>query len=195
MEIRTAPRPPAPTPWGRLVLSVALLGPVSVLVLLPVGLGLERYVMTGDSMGGALGRGSVAFERVVPLSDLRVGDVITYPRPDQADDAGMVTHRVVSLDAEGIVTRGDAEPEVDPWVLRPESPTVSRVEFAVPWVGWPYLVVFRPWGWAAVVVGAALLLLGLTRRRPQSAERAAAPGPAEPFQPAAVLATREPNRE
>ena len=110
MEIETAPRHPAPTPWGRLLLSVVLFGPVTLLVLLPIGLGLERYVMTGSSMEGGIDRGSIAFERVVPVSDLRVGDVITYAHPGAgADQDAMVTHRIVSIRAEGIRTQGDAE--------------------------------------------------------------------------------------
>src|SRR6478735_1907068 len=99
MEIETAPRHPAPTPWGRLVLFVVLFGPVTLLVLLPIGLGLERYVMTGDSMAGSIGQGSIAFERVVPVSDLRVGDVITYRAPDVDGHDAMVTHRIVSVEA------------------------------------------------------------------------------------------------
>ena len=163
MEIRTAPSHPALTPWGRLLLCVALFGPVTLLVLLPIGLGFERYVMTGTSMSGSVDRGSVAFERVVPVSDLQVGDVITYRRPDAADGHAMVTHRIVSVSAGGIVTRGDVEPQVDPWVLRPDAPTLARVEFVVPWVGWIYLVLLHPPG--LILVFAAALTLGVLARR------------------------------
>jgi hypothetical protein len=82
-----------------LVLFVVLFGPVTLLVLLPIGLGLQRYVMTGDSMAGSIDRGSIAFERVVPVSDLRVGDVTTYRPPEAAADDTMVTHRIVSIQA------------------------------------------------------------------------------------------------
>jgi signal peptidase I len=164
MEITTAPRPLAPAPWGRLLLCVALFGPVTLLVLLPIGLGFERYVMTGHSMAGSVDRGSVVFERVVPVSDLQVGDIVTYPRPGDADEHAMVTHRVVSVGPDGIVTRGDAARAVDPWVLRPAEPTILRVEFVVPWVGWAYLVLFHPPGWA-LVIASAIALVVLTRWR------------------------------
>jgi len=165
MEIRTALSHPALTPWERLLLCVALFGPVTLLVLLPIGLGFERYLITGNSMSGSIDRGSVAFERVVPVSDLQVGDVITYPRPDAADGHAMVTHRVVSVGTGGIVTRGDAEPQVDPWVLRSDAPTVARVDFVVPWVGWVYLFLFfHPPAWL-FVIAAAVSLAVLTRRR------------------------------
>ena len=176
MEIETAARPPASTPWGRLVLSVVLLGPVTLLVLLPIGLGLERYVMTGSSMEGAIGRGSIAFERVVPVSDLRVGDVVTYPHPEETDEDALVTHRIVSIERDGIRTQGDALAAPDPWVLHPDAPTMSRVEFAVPWVGWAYLFLVRPEGWLLITVSAAALLLllsGRLRRAPVARHDAA----------------------
>ena len=164
MEIETAPHRPAPTPWGRLLLFVVVLGPVTFLVLLPIGLGLERYVMTGDSMAGSIGRGSIVFERVVPVSDLRPGDVITYDPPATADVDGMVTHRIVAIGPDGIVTKGDAEAAVDPWKVRSEQPTMSRVAFSVPWVGWAYLFLFHPRGWLLTVGSAIALTLLMSRR-------------------------------
>jgi signal peptidase I len=164
MEIPTAARPPASTPWGRVVLCVVLFAPVTLLVLLPVGLGLERYVMTGSSMSGGIDRGSIAFERVVPVSDLRVGDVITYPHPEATDPDARITHRIVAIEADGIRTQGDALSEPDPWLLRPDSPTLSRVEFSVPLVGWAYLFLSHPRGWVITAAAAAALVLLLSGR-------------------------------
>jgi len=76
----------------------------------------------------------------------------------------MVTHRIVAIGPAGIVTQGDAEPVVDPWVLQPDTPTMSRVEFVVPWVGWAYLFLFHPPVWA-LVLGSAIALVALTRWR------------------------------
>lgn len=205
MEIETAARPPASTPWGRLVLSVVLLGPVTLLVLLPIGLGLERYVVTGSSMDGELGRGSVAFERVVPVSDLRVGDVITYPQPGQADRDTLVTHRIVAIERDGIRTQGDALAAPDPWVLHPDTPTVSRVELAVPWVGWAYLFLARPEGLLLTVVSAAalvVLLSGRVRRAPVALRDAvrtddtspSVPDPSDAPGPGRTAGTREAKR-
>lgn len=169
MEITTSPHRPAPTPWGRLLVFVVILGPVTVLVLLPIGLGLQRYVMSGDSMQGGIDQGSVVFERVVPVSDLRVGDVITFAAPPSSATDGMVTHRIVSIGPDGIRTRGDANPTPDPWTLRPKQSTVPRVVFVLPWVGYAYLVILHPQTW--VVLLASLAVLGtllsseLVRRR------------------------------
>lgn len=171
MEIRPAPHRPAATPWGRLLAIVIVLGPVSILVLLPIGLGLERYVMSGDSMDAGdhgISQGTVLFERVVPVNELHVGDVITYRPPEAADADAMVTHRVVAVRAAGVVTQGDAEPRRDPWLLANDAPDVSRVVFRLPWVGYAYLLVADPGTWLVVVLGAAalaVLLSGELKRR------------------------------
>jgi len=170
MEIRPAPHRPAATPWGRLMTLVIVLGPVSILVL-PIGLGLERYVVSGDSMdagGQGIAQGTVLFERVVPINEVQVGDVITYRPPETAGVDGMVTHRVVAVHATGVVTQGDAEPRRDPWVLAEDAADVSRVVFRLPWVGYAYLLVADPGTWVFVIVCAAalaLLLSGELRRR------------------------------
>ncbi|WP_243056837.1 hypothetical protein [Nocardioides sp. SR21] len=171
MEITTSPHRPAPTPWGRLLALVVVLGPVSILVLLPIGLGLERYVMSGDSMDGGdqgIGQGTVLFERVVPVNEVRVGDVITYRPPEESGVDGMVTHRVVAVGTDGVVTQGDAEPLRDPWVLATDAPEVSKVVFTLPWVGYAYLLIEDPGTWVLVLLSAgalAALLSGELRRR------------------------------
>src|SRR6478736_7017749 len=172
MEITPSPHRPAPTPWGRLLAFVIVLAPVSILVLLPIGLGLERYVMSGDSMDAGdhgISQGTVLFERAVPVNELHVGDVVTYRPPEAAGADGLVTHLVVAVRATGVVTQGDAEPQRDPWLLANDAPDVSRVVFRLPWVGYAYLLVADPGTWLIVVLCAAalaLLLSGeLNRRR------------------------------
>ena len=172
MEITTSPHRPASTPWGRLLVLVVVLAPVSILVLLPIGLGLERYVMSGGSMdsgtAGGISQGSVVFERAVPVGELRVGDVITFRPPAGAGVDGFVTHRIVSIGPEGIRTRGDAEPTRDPWLLDPQEPTLPRVVYTLPWVGYGYLVLFHPVSRLLLAGSAVLLVLLLTseiRRR------------------------------
>lgn len=175
MEIATAPRSPAALAWRRWLALAVALAPVTLFVLLPIGLGLERYVVTGDSMAPALGRGTVVFERVVPVSDIRVGDVVTYPHPTAADPAAVVTHRVVAIRPDGLLTKGDGVQQRDPWVVRPAGASLSRVAFSVPLVGWVYLAVEGSGTWlaAVLVAGAAAVTL---RRRSAPVRRSGATG-------------------
>jgi signal peptidase I len=173
MEITTSPHRPAATPWARLVALVIIIAPVSILALLPIGLGMERYVMSGDSMdGGADGgiaQGAIVFERQVPVGDLRVGDVVTYRPPESADMDRMVTHRIVDIGPDGIVTKGDAEATPDPWVLHPDDATLPRVVATLPWIGYAYLLFLHlRTGLLLAFAGVAGVLLAateLSRRR------------------------------
>ena len=60
-------------------------------MILPGLFGYQRYVITSGSMTGTYDRGSVVFADVVPVSDLRVGDVITYTPPPGSGPDGLVT--------------------------------------------------------------------------------------------------------
>jgi len=163
------------------VLSV-LVTLVAVAFILPSLFGLQRYVITGTSMTGAIGFGSIAFEEVVPVGDLRVGDVITYAPPPPVGVDHLVTHRIVAVHGTTYRTKGDAVPEADPWKFRLDAPEQSRVVFAVPWAGYPFIWLADR-GTRMLVIGgpaAVIALLSLRqvidslRRRP--ADHGRAPG-------------------
>ncbi|MEA2281236.1 MAG: signal peptidase [Solirubrobacteraceae bacterium] len=111
----------------------------------PTLLGLHRYVLTGVSMEPAIHRGSLIFDEEVPVSDLRVGDVITYVPPGAAHP---LSHRIVSIAARGgerrYRTRGDNNPVADPAAFALPHPTQARVRFSIPYVGWPFIAMSRP---------------------------------------------------
>ena len=108
-------------------------------------------------MGGGLARGALLFQRTVQTADqLNVGDVITFPRPDAP--AALVTRRVASIEGSHVVTRGDAMPGADPWVLEVDGVEPALTVFAVPYAGYPQLLV--PWlTWLVVAVLAGLTAL------------------------------------
>jgi signal peptidase len=121
-------------------LCAACLG-LAGLMLLPGLLGYQRYVITSGSMTGTYDRGSVVFDKVVPVSDLRVGDAITYTRPAGLGPSGRITHRIVwigsdQLGRQTLRTKGDANESADPWTFTLDGATQARVAFHVPYVGY-----------------------------------------------------------
>jgi signal peptidase I len=121
--------------------AVALL--LSGLMLLPGLFGYSRYVITSGSMTGTYDRGSIVFDKVVPVDELRVGDVITYTPPPGAGPDGRITHRIawVGTDQLGrriFRTKGDANATADPWTFTLDQPTQAKVAFHVPWVGYVF---------------------------------------------------------
>jgi signal peptidase len=109
-------------------------------LVVPALLGYERYVIVSGSMTGTYDRGSLVFDEVVPVEELRTGDVITYRPPPGSGPTGLVTHRIAEIrqDPSGPVfrTRGDANPVADPWTFRLAGPTQARVVSGVPYVGY-----------------------------------------------------------
>ncbi len=162
----------APTPRRRrlsggtvLLLVAVVLAPVTALAVVPSAVGLERYVISSDELGGSIGRGSVVFEQRVPIGDVVEGDVVTYLRGvSGVDGAGgaLVTRRVVVVGDGVLLTGSDAAAPTGAGqstgdvVSFADHPTLPVVAMAVPWVGYPFLGRFSHPGW-----GISITLLGL----------------------------------
>src|SRR5690606_2568450 len=96
--------------------------------------------ITGGSMSGTFEKGSIAFEKPVPVTDLEVGDVITYLPPVDAGVSTLVTHRILTAEpGEGgsrvFTTPGDANADPDPWRFTLVGGTQPVVQPTVPHVG------------------------------------------------------------
>ena len=138
-------------------LCAACLG-LAGLMLLPGLLGYQRYVITSGSMTGTYDRGSIVFDDVVAVSDLRVGDAITYTPPLGSGPSGRITHRIVWIGSDqfgrsALRTQGDANESADPWTFTLDGPTQARVAFHVPYVGYVLS--------ALAIRQARMLLIGL----------------------------------
>jgi len=110
-------------------------------MLLPAAFGYHRYVITSGSMTGTYDRGSIVFDKAVPVSDLEAGDVITYTPPASSGVDGLITHRIVSVSDHGkdgvsYRTKGDANPKADPWRFQLSQPTQAKVAFSIPYLGY-----------------------------------------------------------
>lgn len=106
--------------------------------------GYERYVITGGSMSGTFEKGSLAFEKRVPVADLAKGDVITYLPPPDSGVTNLVTHRIRGIEpgedgALVYTTKGDANPEADPWHFQLAEPTQPVVQQVVPLLGYVFI--------------------------------------------------------
>ena len=125
---------------GRLVLLAGVL--VLAATFLPSLLGYQRYVLVGHSMEPTIHKGSLVFDEIVPVGELRKGDVITYVPPVTKEP---VTHRVISIGrgprGERVFrTKGDnnRDPDLRPFTL--DDPTQARVAFAIPYLGWLFVL-------------------------------------------------------
>ena len=121
------------------LLSTLLLG-LAVLGLLSVTIGprLLHYrtaTMLTASMSPSIRPGDVIVDTPLALSDVRVGQVLTYHIP--VGDHRVVSHRVIEVQRSGpgavnVRTQGDASPAPDPWTATLTGDTVWQVRAVVP---------------------------------------------------------------
>jgi len=125
---------------GRLALLAGLL--VLLATFVPSLFGYQRYVLVGRSMEPTIHKGSLVFDEIVPAEALRRGDVITYIPPSSSEP---VTHRIASVrrgpHGERVYrTKGDNNVEADLRLFTLNEPRQARVAFAIPYLGWLYIL-------------------------------------------------------
>lgn len=166
--------------WG----AFALVGLVATLVLVvPLVIGAERYTILGGSMEPAIPLGSLVVVQPRELNDIRVGDVITYQL--ESGEATVATHRVVGEGLVGdgeriLVTQGDANDAADLEPVR-EPQLRGVLVYSIPLLGWMNVLISGELRmWVTPVLSGALLLYAVWMfvsawrdRRPRMAEEQA----------------------
>jgi signal peptidase I len=159
------------------VTTALVAGAVVTLVAAYAGLlvaGYKPVVVYSGSMRPTLGVGSLAVDRVIPASSVKVGDVVTFNDP--YTHGRFVTHRIVKAihTQHGLAyrTKGDANPSRDPWAIRLND-RVGSVAFDVPYAGYA-LWYLHTRELRALLLGAValVLLIGALRWiwRPETAK-------------------------
>jgi signal peptidase len=140
--------------------------------------GFRPVAVYSGSMVPKLRIGSVAVDRPVAASSVRVGDVITFTDPYVP--GRLVTHRVIRIfhTATGAAyrTKGDANTSRDPWTIRlPDR--VGRVQFSIPVAGYVLWYAHTREVRTALIALAAVLILAALLRRIWREEGPSAPAP------------------
>ena len=114
----------------------------------------DLYIVRSGSMEPAINVGDMVLAGPVGTGGIKPGVIISY-------EAGknLITHRVLSIDGNTLITKGDANKEQDPNPVR-LSQVQSRYIFRIPYVG--YVAGFlrtRP-GWLLSIVLPSIVLVG-----------------------------------
>jgi signal peptidase I len=135
-------------------------------------------VLSG-SMRPAMQPGDVVVTQRVPISDLRVRDVVVFYPPNQT--AHQTVHRIVKLTVKGtttsITTWGDANPGADTAISSLKGTTAYRMVRVVPLLGYPAIWLQNGGrGLLAIALGAILLIAAtVTILRPDKPTKPADP--------------------
>lgn len=150
--------------YSGLVAFIALLvfGALSVMAVLPMIVpGYMSASITSESMMPTIHVGDVIIAADHDGTDISPGTVVVYEEPRKHD---LVTHRVVSMTAEGLyVTRGDGAGVADAAPM-PAASIRSKAEWIVPFVGLPRVwVAQRQWALLILAFAAIAMAFWLTQ--------------------------------
>jgi signal peptidase len=82
-------------------------------------------------------KGDVLVVKGVKENNLEVGDVIVYSIKGQATP---IVHRIIDIEDDEIITKGDHNPSYDPW--KPNEIYGESI-FVIPYLGWPKLILTK----------------------------------------------------
>jgi signal peptidase I len=175
---------------GLIIALVALVGLAAAAVL--SGRYQVRPVLSG-SMRPGLPVGGVVITKRVPISSIKVRDVIVFHPPGQSE---LVVHRVIKLthEADGIAiqTQGDANNTPDAWTATLRGSTAYRAVYSVPLVGYVALWAHGPRGRRVLLlVGLVLLIVAAA----SSLRRRHRPGKDSMTQDEPIQTTSDPHSE
>jgi signal peptidase I len=165
------------------VVSWLLLAAVTVVVLglaaITIGprfLPYQALVVRSGSMSPTIPTGSIVFYKKIDAAKVKVGDVIVFAKPGQADEK--VTHRVFQIGSSStgpfFVTKGDANGAPDDWRI-PAVGTGWIAAGHVPVLGYVLADLQSPAGRLLLLIVPAVLL-GLITLYELVAERRKGPG-------------------
>lgn len=103
---------------------------LGTILIVPPILGWQNVVVLSDSMEPTLHRGDLICIQPCEMSDVNTGDVITF----QNNYGVYVTHRVFEVNEEGIVTKGDANSDIDAYVVNSNN-FVGKMKYHIPYLG------------------------------------------------------------
>ncbi|THJ68803.1 signal peptidase I [Arthrobacter echini] len=150
--------------------------------------GYQTATMLTGSMAPEIMPGDVVVTTLQPVSEVAVGDVISYHIP--VEDHRVETHRVIEVirDTDGttaVRTKGDANESVDPWTATLEGDHVYEARAVIPEVGsviralrTPIVSQLLVYGVPAVLVGGLLLMIW-SRPKDDDATTPVAPAPTD----------------
>jgi signal peptidase len=149
---------------GRAAVTILLIVAALVFLFLAVGphfLNYQTSTMLTGSMSPGINPGDVVVSVKTPVSELKVGDVITYSIP--IDDHRIETHRVASIKRDAgttsVITKGDANPGADPWVAVLSEDYVYTQAGVVPHLGDAIRALRQPLVQSVLLYGASALLV------------------------------------
>lgn len=117
------------THWCSLVIYLLII--LYAVLCLPAIVGYKPLVVLSGSMEPTFKTGSVIYYKNVEKEDLKNGDIVTYVLRNN-----FVSHRIVKINNNMMITKGDANEENDPIEINMDRIVGRDLNFSVPILGY-----------------------------------------------------------
>lgn len=137
-------------------LLVVTVSPIVGHVIFTLVPGAGSYVVATGSMAPSITAGSLIY--VIDTGEYNVDDVVTFQREGE-----VVTHRIVAVESDHYVTKGDANDGRDAPVSHDQ--VIGKVVFSVPLYGYFFAIASTPIGYGLLIVIPSVLLIWIELRQ------------------------------
>jgi signal peptidase len=142
-----------------LTLAIYAVCGIALLTFMVPATGLQAKSVATGSMHPAIPTGSLVIIQKTPISQLAVGDIVTYKKGPGSPVT--ITHRIVEAEKKAgipfFITKGDANPGPDPAV--PGGMIIGKVIFHLPYVGAVTSAIKAPVALLLIVILPGLLII------------------------------------
>jgi len=115
-----------------LAIIVYILIGIYALLCIPMILGYRPLVVLSGSMEPTYKVGGILYYKKIDVKELKVGDPITF----KLDDGAVVSHRIVEIKENGVITKGDANNSNDPKEIKFDNIMGRDAKICIPYVGY-----------------------------------------------------------
>jgi len=122
----------------------------------------SAYIVLSDSMQPTFSNGDlvlVGSPNHLFVDKVEPGNIITYRRNE-----ALITHRVVSVKGDTLVTKGDAMEDSDPWPVSLSNDVEASYITHIPYIGHLNQYIKTKMGWLITIFLPSAFLLGLVIR-------------------------------
>ena len=147
------------TKFLKIAVSTALLVLVGIMGFFYLSEDYSAYIVLSDSMQPTFSNGDLVLvgspghlfaDKVEP------GNIVTYRRNE-----ALITHRVVSVTGDTLVTKGDAMEDADPWSVSFSNDVEASYITHIPYIGHLNMFIKTKKGWLISIFLPSAVLLGL----------------------------------
>jgi len=119
--------------------------------------GTKAAVVTGGSMEPTIHIGSVAIIKKVDVENIKVGDIIAF-KTGKTKTIHRVIDKIVENSSFYFKTKGDANEDPDPWIVKPED-IIGVLYIQIPYYGYLIWFATTPFGIVLFILVPAIILI------------------------------------